>query len=178
MALKIGEIWLNSRKFLAWLVTRTPLYLNFDFFWAFRFSTKISICKQHLDSFPIFVYNFDFWAKFVTENFHSSKFLFLTKKMHFLANYFELWKGVKRTSSLLAPIMLLEGHEGEIYCGKFSRDGKTFVSGGFDRHIMYWEVFGECLNYHQIPHAHKVKITFKKVLKIDAVFFLIGSKLL
>ena len=21
---------------------------------------------------------------------------------------------------------------------------------------MYWDVFGECLNYHQIPHAHKV----------------------
>lgn len=64
-------------------------------------------------------------------------------------------QGVKRTSNLLAPIMLLEGHEGEIYTGKFARDGKTFVSAGFDRHIMYWDVFGECLNYHQIPHAHK-----------------------
>jgi len=64
-------------------------------------------------------------------------------------------QGVKRTSSLLAPIMLLEGHEGEIYTGKFSRDGKSFVSAGYDRHIMYWDVFGECLNYHQIPHAHK-----------------------
>ena len=27
-------------------------------------------------------------------------------------------QGVKRTSNLLAPIMLLEGHDGEIYCGK------------------------------------------------------------
>ena len=92
-------------------------------------------------------------------------------------------QGVKRTSNLLAPIMLLEGHDGEIYCGKeafiifkrlgkfhqsfskkrkkvnakkFSNDGKSFISSGFDRHINYWEVFGECLNYHQISHAHKV----------------------
>jgi len=64
-------------------------------------------------------------------------------------------QGVKRTSNLLAPIMLLEGHDGEIYCGKFSNDGKSFISSGFDRHINYWEVFGECLNYHQISHAHK-----------------------
>ena len=27
-------------------------------------------------------------------------------------------QGVKRTSNLLEPIMLLEGHDGEIYCGK------------------------------------------------------------
>ena len=95
-------------------------------------------------------------------------------------------QGVKRTSNLLAPIMLLEGHDGEIYCGKeafiifkplgksskfyqrfskiikkinakkFSNDGKSFISSGFDRHINYWEVFGECLNYHQISHSHKV----------------------
>ena len=39
---------------------------------------------------------------------------------------------------------------------KFSNDGKSFISSGFDRHINYWEVFGECLNYHQISHAHKV----------------------
>lgn len=67
-------------------------------------------------------------------------------------------QNVNRTSSLLAPIMLLEGHDGEIYSGKFAKDGKTFVSGGHDRHIMYWDVFGECLNYHQIPHAHKGSI--------------------
>ena len=48
------------------------------------------------------------------------------------------------------------GHDGEIYCGKFAKDGKTFVSAGHDRHIFYWDVFGECLNYHQIPNAHKV----------------------
>jgi Prp8 binding protein len=64
-------------------------------------------------------------------------------------------QGVKRTSNLLAPIMLLEGHDGEIYCGKFAPDGRSFISAGFDRHIMYWDVFGECTNYHQIPHAHK-----------------------
>ena len=42
-------------------------------------------------------------------------------------------QGVKRTSNLLAPIMLLEGHDGEIYCGKeafimFKRLGKFYQS--------------------------------------------------
>ena len=44
----------------------------------------------------------------------------------------------------------------KINAKKFSNDGKSFISSGFDRHINYWEVFGECLNYHQISHAHKV----------------------
>jgi len=64
-------------------------------------------------------------------------------------------QGVQRTSSLLSPIMLLEGHDGEISCGKFAPDGKSLVTSGFDRHLMFWDVFGECANYHQIPHAHK-----------------------
>ena len=29
------------------------------------------------------------------------------------------------------------------------------MTAGFDRHIFYWDVFGECLNYHSILHAHK-----------------------
>ena len=42
-------------------------------------------------------------------------------------------QGVKRTSNLLAPIMLLEGHDGEIYCGKeafiiIKRLGKFYQS--------------------------------------------------
>lgn len=37
-----------------------------------------------------------------------------------------------RTSSLKAPIMMLSGHEGEIYTAKFSNDGTFLASAGFD----------------------------------------------
>uniref|UniRef100_A0A2I2YCH8 Uncharacterized protein n=1 Tax=Gorilla gorilla gorilla TaxID=9595 RepID=A0A2I2YCH8_GORGO len=39
-------------------------------------------------------------------------------------------------SSLQAPIMLLSGHEGEVYCS----------SAGFDRLILLWNVYGDCDN--------------------------------
>eukprot|EP00455_Lapot_gusevi_P037329 TRINITY_DN4171_c0_g1_i3.p1 TRINITY_DN4171_c0_g1~~TRINITY_DN4171_c0_g1_i3.p1 ORF type:complete len:388 (-),score=72.85 TRINITY_DN4171_c0_g1_i3:38-1132(-) len=53
----------------------------------------------------------------------------------------------QRTSSLLAPTMLLEGHQGHVYSCKFSPDGQTLVSGSFDKDIFLWEVYGECKNY-------------------------------
>lgn len=43
--------------------------------------------------------------------------------------------GVARTSKLLAPIMLLEGHQGEIFSCEFHPDGEHLVSTGFDRQI-------------------------------------------
>lgn len=42
---------------------------------------------------------------------------------------------VPRTSSLYAPIMLLEGHQGEVFTSKFHPEGKHLASGGFDRQI-------------------------------------------
>ncbi|CAG0915320.1 unnamed protein product [Notodromas monacha] len=53
-----------------------------------------------------------------------------------------------RTSSLLAPIMLLSGHGGEIFSGKFHPDGEFLVSAGMDRDILIWKVYGECENIH------------------------------
>ncbi|CAM9626755.1 U5 small nuclear ribonucleoprotein 40 kDa protein [Lampetra fluviatilis] len=55
--------------------------------------------------------------------------------------------GPPRSSSLLAPIMLLTGHEGEVYCCKFHPNGNTLVSAGFDRTILMWNVYGDCDNY-------------------------------
>uniref|UniRef100_A0A914EGF9 U5 small nuclear ribonucleoprotein 40 kDa protein n=1 Tax=Acrobeloides nanus TaxID=290746 RepID=A0A914EGF9_9BILA len=52
-----------------------------------------------------------------------------------------------RTSSLMAPIMLLTGHEGEIYGAKFSPDGKYLASAGFDQKVLLWNVYGECENF-------------------------------
>ena len=44
-------------------------------------------------------------------------------------------QGPSRTSNMLAPIMLLTGHEAEIFSAKFSPDGEMVASGGFDRLI-------------------------------------------
>ncbi|KAK2181580.1 hypothetical protein NP493_392g05000 [Ridgeia piscesae] len=52
-----------------------------------------------------------------------------------------------RTSSLAAPIMLLTGHDGEIFTVRFSPDGQTLASGGFERLIFLWNTYGECENF-------------------------------
>ncbi|XP_009891326.1 PREDICTED: U5 small nuclear ribonucleoprotein 40 kDa protein [Charadrius vociferus] len=56
-------------------------------------------------------------------------------------------QGPPRCSSLQAPIMLLSGHEGEVYCCKFHPNGNTLASAGFDRLILLWNVYGDCDNY-------------------------------
>ncbi|XP_065830452.1 U5 small nuclear ribonucleoprotein 40 kDa protein-like [Oscarella lobularis] len=55
--------------------------------------------------------------------------------------------GPTRTSSLQAPIMLLTGHEGELYTAKFSPTGDILASAGFEKQIFLWNVFGECENF-------------------------------
>lgn len=51
-----------------------------------------------------------------------------------------------RTSRLMSPNMLLQGHDSEIYCCKFSSDGSFAATAGFDRQIMLWDTYGECEN--------------------------------
>ncbi|XP_018334206.1 U5 small nuclear ribonucleoprotein 40 kDa protein [Agrilus planipennis] len=51
-----------------------------------------------------------------------------------------------RTSNLFSPIMLLEGHEGEIFTVEFHPEGQYLASSGFDRKIFLWNVYGECEN--------------------------------
>lgn len=59
-----------------------------------------------------------------------------------------------RTSSLAAPIMLLTGHAGEVFCAEFSPDGRSIASGAFDRQIYLWNTHEECQNYAAtIAHA-------------------------
>lgn len=53
---------------------------------------------------------------------------------------------VPRTSNLYAPIMLLEGHQGEVFTAKFHPEGKHLASAGFDRQIFLWNVYGQCDN--------------------------------
>eukprot|EP00035_Acanthoeca_spectabilis_P038147 m.50459 g.50459 ORF g.50459 m.50459 type:complete len:348 (+) comp9014_c0_seq2:2419-3462(+) len=62
--------------------------------------------------------------------------------------------GPLRTSSLAAPIMLLTGHAGEVFCAEFSPDGRSIASGAFDRQIYLWNTHEECQNYAAtIAHA-------------------------
>lgn len=42
---------------------------------------------------------------------------------------------VSRTSGLFSPIMLLEGHGGDIFTCEFHPDGEILLSSGFDRQI-------------------------------------------
>ncbi|KAH8372518.1 hypothetical protein KR200_001000 [Drosophila serrata] len=57
-----------------------------------------------------------------------------------------LESGVRRTSNLQAPIMQLEGHEGEIFTTEFHPEGELLLSSGFDRQIYIWQVYDDCEN--------------------------------
>jgi len=59
----------------------------------------------------------------------------------------DLSTGPQRLSKLQGPIMLLNGHEGEIYSAQFSPDGHSIASAGFDMKIFMWSVYGDCDNY-------------------------------
>lgn len=54
--------------------------------------------------------------------------------------------GVKRTSNLMTPIVVLEGHQSDVFGVAFHPEGKYLASVGFDRTILLWNVFGECEN--------------------------------
>ncbi|XP_037079851.1 U5 small nuclear ribonucleoprotein 40 kDa protein-like isoform X2 [Pollicipes pollicipes] len=56
-------------------------------------------------------------------------------------------QGPARTSSLLAPIMLLTGHSGDIFATRFHPEGQFLASTGFDRQILLWNTYGECENF-------------------------------
>jgi Prp8 binding protein len=53
----------------------------------------------------------------------------------------------KRTSNLHAPIMLLTGHQAEVYSVKFSPDGQSLASASFDKQVFLWRVYGTCENF-------------------------------
>jgi len=55
-----------------------------------------------------------------------------------------------RKSGLLAPTMLLSGHEAEVFCMDFSPDGRHLVSGSHDKSLQVWNVYGECENFCQL----------------------------
>ena len=69
-----------------------------------------------------------------------------------------LLQDIKRTSELAAPIMRLEGHEGEVYTCKFSHDGDLFASAGHDKAIFLWRpLHPDCENF-AVLRGHKSAI--------------------
>lgn len=59
----------------------------------------------------------------------------ILKKFNEYYNVYTIIQGVRRTSNLQAPIMQLEGHEGEIFTTEFHPEGEMLLSSGFDRQI-------------------------------------------
>lgn len=62
--------------------------------------------------------------------------------------------GVRRTSTLLGPTMLLEGHQAAVHCLKFNPDGNSLATGSFDKTICLWNVRGENENF-MLLEGHK-----------------------
>ena len=50
-------------------------------------------------------------------------------------------------TSLFAPIVVLTGHESEIFCVKFSPRENILASAGFDRKVLLWSIENECENW-------------------------------
>jgi hypothetical protein len=67
-------------------------------------------------------------------------------RKHISCKVFDV-QGPARTSGLLAPIMLLTGHAGEVFTCKFNPTGDVIASGSHDKHIFLWRTYGECENY-------------------------------
>lgn len=55
---------------------------------------------------------------------------------------------------LKGPIMLLTGHDGEIFTSKFHPNGTAIASAGSDRSIYLWSARGDCENYAILNNAH------------------------
>lgn len=75
-----------------------------------------------------------------------------------------------RRHFLRGPIMLLTGHDSEIFSAKFHPSGTSIASAGSDRSIYLWTTRGDCENYAILKAAHSNTI-------IDLAFSVDGDKL-
>ncbi|CAB38691.2 U5 snRNP complex subunit Spf38 [Schizosaccharomyces pombe] len=54
---------------------------------------------------------------------------------------------LQRTSDLNVPNLQMFGHTAEVLVARFDPSGSYFASGGMDRQILLWNVFGDVKNY-------------------------------
>lgn len=64
-------------------------------------------------------------------------------------------QGIERTSQLVAPTMLLTGHQAAVYSLAFDPTGKYLASCSFDKTIMLWEVYGEGNCNYNVLQGHR-----------------------
>jgi Prp8 binding protein len=74
---------------------------------------------------------------------------------HFEADK-QVFKPLKRTSDLLAPIMLLEGHKSKILTVQFSFCGKQIATGSHDKKILLWNAYEDCRNFGELNTTQPV----------------------
>lgn len=73
-------------------------------------------------------------------------------------------QNIARSSTLLAPTMLLTGHQAAVYTLKFDPTGLHLASAGADRAIFLWDTRGECTNYNVLRGHKNVRGFGKHVL--------------
>lgn len=68
-------------------------------------------------------------------------------------------QAIARSSTLLAPTMLLTGHQAAVYTLKFDPSGLQLASAGADRAVFLWDTRGECENYNVLRGHKNVSLT-------------------
>ena len=63
-----------------------------------------------------------------------------------------------RTSDLEAPVMKLEGHKQEVLTMRFNPNGNILASGGHDKELFVWNVYGNCQNLYRLK-GHQQSVT-------------------
>eukprot|EP01118_Nematostelium_gracile_P012494 TRINITY_DN4566_c0_g1_i2.p1 TRINITY_DN4566_c0_g1~~TRINITY_DN4566_c0_g1_i2.p1 ORF type:complete len:359 (-),score=65.28 TRINITY_DN4566_c0_g1_i2:17-1093(-) len=85
---------------------------------------------------------------------------------------------ITRTSNLMAPIMLLQGHKADVLSLKFSPSGKALASGSFDKMIYLWKVYDECENYMVLKGHSSAVLEVKWSTSEEMVFSASADKTL
>lgn len=65
---------------------------------------------------------------------------------------------ISKKHFLKGAIMLLTGHDGEVFSSRFHPNGTAIASAGSDRSIYLWSTRGDCENYAILKAAHSNSI--------------------